>query len=76
MWILFFPASVGACPVCFGEENSSMTEGIRVAILTLMGVTGTVFAGIVTFALYMRKRSKLTLDGTVSPPSPNGKGGY
>jgi len=73
---LALPADAAACPVCFGDKNSAMTAGVRIAILALIGITGTVLGGIASFFLYVRKRSKLTLGGTVDPPRPNGKEGF
>ena len=36
-----------------------MVHGANVAIITLMGITGSVLGAIVAFALRMKKRSKL-----------------
>ena len=60
-----------ACPVCYGANDSPMTAGMNIAIFALLGVTGSVFAGVVSFYFYMRKRSKMTLHGVVDPPSLN-----
>ena len=57
--IILSPAIGSACAVCFGNEESAMVHGANVAIITLMGVTGSVLGAIVAFALRMNKRSKL-----------------
>ncbi len=60
-----------ACPVCYGASDSPMTAGVNFAILTLLGITGSVLAGFVSFFLYMRRRAKRTLNGSVDFPSEN-----
>ena len=44
-------ASAWACPVCFRMEDGPVSEGVRVAVVVLMGVTTTVLAG---FAVFIR----------------------
>lgn len=48
-----------ACPVCFGAEGDPATEGLNFAILTLLGVTGTVVGGFVSFFLRLKRRSRM-----------------
>jgi len=55
-------SSVFACPVCFGAEETSMTEGSRLGILALLVVTFAVQGAFVAFFLYLRKRAKLIAD--------------
>lgn len=52
---LFSPNALG-CPVCYGAADSPMIDGMNAAILTLVGITGMVLAGISTFFLYLIKR--------------------
>jgi hypothetical protein len=40
-----------ACPVCFRMEEGPVTDGVRAAVVVLMGVTTTVLAG---FAVFIR----------------------
>lgn len=47
-----------SCPVCFGALDDPATNGLNIAIFTLLGVTGTVLAGFVTFFLKIRKLSR------------------
>ena len=44
-------ASVWACPVCFRMEEGPVTDGVRVAVLVLMGVTTAVLTG---FGVFIR----------------------
>jgi protein-S-isoprenylcysteine O-methyltransferase Ste14 len=46
-----------ACPSCFGAPDSPQTEGIKWAILSLLGITGTVLAGMSAFFFYLRKKT-------------------
>lgn len=54
--------SLQACPVCYGNAESAEVEGARWAILFLLGVTGMVLTGIISFVLRMRKRARLSGD--------------
>ena len=51
-------ASLFACPVCFGAEETSMINGTRLGILALLGITLMVQGGFLAFFLYLRKRAK------------------
>ena len=50
------PSTLLACPVCFGAADSPMTQGMNMGILSLLGITGTMLAGIATLLLRFRKR--------------------
>jgi hypothetical protein len=60
-----------ACPVCYGASDSSTIAGVNFAILALLGVTGSVLAGFASFFLYIRKRSRMALNGSADLPSEN-----
>lgn len=51
------PLSFG-CPVCYGAPDSSSTQGMNAAILSLLGVTGGVLGGFASMFLRMRRRMK------------------
>ena len=70
LWLMV-PQGLPACPVCYGANDSPMAAGLNAAIFTLLGITGVVLAGIAAFFFYLRKRSKVTLNGSVDPPSMN-----
>lgn len=59
-----------ACPVCYGSDETS-SAGINLAIMTLLGITGSVLGAIVAFAVYMKKRANVTLSGDLDLPSLN-----
>jgi hypothetical protein len=69
--VLSLAQPVYACPVCYGASDSLTSAGLNVAILVLLGVTGTVLAGFVSFFLYLRRRAKITMNGTIDNPSSN-----
>ncbi len=45
-----------ACPVCYGDPQSSITDGLNMAIVSLLGITGSVLAGMGAFFLFLRSR--------------------
>jgi len=48
---LFADTVIHACPVCFQIEDAHLTSGVRAAVGVLMGVTLTVLAPVVVFAV-------------------------
>ena len=46
-----------ACPSCYGDPGSAEVQGMQWAILSLLGVTGSVLVGVSAFFLYLRKRA-------------------
>ena len=55
-------ASILACPVCFGAEETPMVHGTRLGVLVMLAITLTVQGGFVGFFLYLRKRAKRHAD--------------
>jgi len=51
-------ATVLACPVCFGAEETSMIAGTKLGVLAMLAVLFAVQGGFVGFFLYLRKRAK------------------
>jgi len=49
-----------ACPNCYGDPESPLTDGMNMAIISLLGVTGGVLTGLVGFFLYLRRRFRLS----------------
>ena len=47
-----------ACPVCFGAKDSPMTAGMNMAILTMLGIIGSVLMGFVGIFIFMWRRNK------------------
>jgi hypothetical protein len=55
-------ASLFACPVCFGAEETSMVAGTKIGVLVMLGILLAVQGGFVGFFLYLRKRAKRIAD--------------
>ena len=55
-------ASVLACPVCFGAEETSMIEGTKLGILVMLGILFAVQGAFVAFFFYLRKRARRIAD--------------
>ncbi len=51
-------ATVLACPVCFGAEESPLIDGAKLGVVVLVVITLAVQGGFVGFFLYLRKRAK------------------
>ena len=69
--LILIPERVMACPVCYGASDSNIIAGVNLAILALLGITGGVLAGFASFFLYIRKRARMTLNGSVDPTGKN-----
>ena len=66
--LLSNPEWVLACAVCFGDPDSDMTQGAKAGILILLGVVGTVLAGIAGMALFWIRRARtLQAQGALDP---------
>ena len=50
--------TVSACPVCVGDQDSSMTAGMNNAILVMLGIIGFVLSLIIAFFVTMWRRFK------------------
>lgn len=62
--LLFLPEIANACPRCFGAQvDSPITHGISMAMLSLIGMTGTVMGGIVLFFIQMMRRVRKLSSG-------------
>ena len=46
----------GACPVCYGANDSPMNAGMNTALSVMLGITGGVLGFIATFFFMMWKR--------------------
>lgn len=60
------------CPVCFGAAESARTrDSLNMAVIVLLGITGGVLTLFATFFAYLRKRAKMTMNGSFEYPNPN-----
>lgn len=49
---------VYACATCFGDPNSKATQGMNLAIITMLTVTGGVLSSFLSFVYILNKRAK------------------
>jgi hypothetical protein len=55
-------ASLFACPMCFGAEESSLIDGAKLGVLVMLAITLAVQGGFLGFFLYLRRRAKRIAD--------------
>lgn len=73
--LLLVPQIVAACSVCFGAPaDHPITHSLDLAIVTLIGITGTVLGGIATFFVFLLRRGKRINEIMDISDSPNGNG--
>ena len=65
VWLALLPYTAAACEVCWGANATAnpTTQGISMAMLLLIGVTGFVGGGVSAFFLRMRRRARLLARG-------------
>jgi threonine/homoserine/homoserine lactone efflux protein len=69
------PVSALACGSCYGAADTPATNGMNFAILSMLGITGSVLAALTSFFLYLRKRARLYLATIDAHDMTNEKGG-
>ncbi len=68
---LLVKPSVFACATCFGASDSPLAQGMNWGIATLLGVIGSVLAGVVAFFVHIGLRSAKVNAGEPIQPSQN-----
>ncbi len=63
--MLAVPRAALACPVCFGQSDSPMAQGVNMGIFFLLGVVGVVLAGFAAFFVYLARRARMFADDGV-----------
>tara|TARA_A100001011_G_scaffold245931_1_gene254089 strand:- start:18365 stop:18592 length:228 start_codon:yes stop_codon:yes gene_type:complete len=59
LFLTLIPSLSMACSVCYGaNSNDELSQGLNMAIIALIGVTGTVLGGIISFVVFLNKRQK------------------
>ena len=62
---------VYACATCFGDPNSKATQGMNMAIIALLTVTGGVLSSFISFIYILNKNLYFSLiDRTSKPTNP------
>ena len=62
--LVLFPEILKACAVCFGAQNSPMTDGMNKAIIFLLFMITSVLLGIISVVIFFYRRSKLINENT------------
>lgn len=57
-FITLAPKPLLACTVCMGASDSPIAPAMNAAIFTMLGLIGSVLAGVASFAFYLNKKSK------------------
>lgn len=56
------PTSLLACATCYGDPSSSLTQGMNMGILVMLGVTGLVLGGCgALFVMFARRAHRTAL---------------
>jgi hypothetical protein len=55
-------ATLLACPLCFGAEETPMIDATKLGIIVMLGITLAVQGGFVAFFLYLRNRARRMAD--------------
>ena len=71
---LIDPSYALACPSCYGAADSPMVDGMNMAILAMLGITGCVLAAISSFFIIMRRRLKQLRGSLAAHASVNEQG--
>jgi hypothetical protein len=56
--LALLPKPLWACAVCYGDPNSSMTQGINAAVLSMVGVTTVVLCGFLALIIAIAMRTR------------------
>ena len=52
------PDNLFGCATCFGDPSAPATQGMNWAIITLLGVTGSVLGGVIHTIVTISKKTK------------------
>jgi hypothetical protein len=63
--MLAVPRAALACPVCFGQSDSPMAQGVNMGVFFLLGVVVVVLAGFAAFFIYLARRARMFADDHV-----------
>ncbi|MBT3216484.1 MAG: hypothetical protein HOD97_01930 [Candidatus Marinimicrobia bacterium] len=56
--LFLFPHITFACATCYGASDDPATIGMNWAIMTLLGVTGTMLGSVATVMIRLKNRAK------------------
>ncbi len=61
--MLAAPRAALACPVCFGQSDSPMAQGVNMGMYFLLAVVGGVLAAFASFFIYLARRARTLAAG-------------
>jgi uncharacterized membrane protein len=56
--MLAVPRVALACPVCFGQSDSPMAQGVNMGMYFLLAVIGSVLVAFASFFIYLARRAR------------------
>ncbi len=56
--VVLLPSIASACPACFGDPNSAMTQGASRGVLFMLGIVGFVQVGFIALFWTFWRRAK------------------
>ena len=62
--MLAVPRAARACPVCFGQSDSPMAQGVNMGMYFLLAVIGGVLVAFASFFIYLARRAKALAEET------------
>jgi hypothetical protein len=62
--MLAVPRVALACPVCFGQSDSPMAQGVNMGIYFLLAVVAGVLAAFAAFIVYLARRARVFAEET------------
>jgi uncharacterized membrane protein (DUF485 family) len=68
--LAILPGSVHACAACYGQSDSPLASGVTWGILSLLAVVMTVLGSIVTFFVYINRKSPVAENPITDYQSP------
>jgi hypothetical protein len=62
MLLLAAPRVALACPVCFGQNDSPMSSGAKMAVIFMLVIVGVVLSAFASFFIYLMRRARMAAD--------------
>ena len=62
--MLAVPRAALACPVCFGQSDSPMAQGVTMGMYFLLAVIGGVLVAFASFFIYLARRARAIAEET------------
>ena len=58
MGVMLLPSWVHACSVCMGDADNQVVLSVGMAMMMLLGVTGTMLGSIAAFMVHLSRRAR------------------